>query len=116
MTKYDQLAQRLFSGAKNCGAEGWYILPSILAREFDIETRHVRERLLGWAREGLISLDVYTYNGFHPFSDWQNTDEFFEHANNVGYVRVKLLAAGDEYLERLHEIEHRPIGFQANVG
>jgi hypothetical protein len=105
-----------FSLLKGCGAEGYYTQPFALARQFDIETRHVRERLVGWAREGLISLDVYTENGFRPFSDWQSADDFFECGNRAGHVRVKLLAAGDEYLELLHEVEHRPIGFQANVG
>jgi hypothetical protein len=116
MTKYDQLAHRLFSCAKNCGAEGWYIVPSMLAQEFEIETRHVRESLIRWAKEQLISLEANTSNGFQPFTDWQNADDFFEHGSQVGHVRVKLLSAGDEYLERLDEIEHRPIGFRANVG
>ena len=71
----------------------------LLAREFDIDTRHVRERLIGWAKAGLISLDVYADRGFRPFADWQNTDEFFEYGNKIGHVRVKLLADGDEYLE-----------------
>lgn len=111
MTKYEQMEHDFFSRLKPRGAEGYYIVPHLLALEFDIETRHVRERLIGWAKAGLISLDVYTERGFRPFTDWQNTDEFFEYGNKIGHVRAKLLADGDEYLERLQEIKHRPIGF-----
>jgi hypothetical protein len=43
--------------------------PTPKGRSLRQPARHARERLVGWARAGLISLDVYTENGFHPFSD-----------------------------------------------
>jgi hypothetical protein len=104
---------QFFSRLKDIGSEGYHVKPFLLAQEFGIETRHVREMLVKWANERLVSLEVWATGGFRPFSDWEKTDGFFEYGNEVGHVRVTLLAAGDEYLEHLKEVEHRPIGFQA---
>ena len=116
MTKYEDMKHEFFSLLKSVGTRGYYIQPFLLAGKYEIETMHLREKLIEWAEARLISLEVSSGNGFRPYTDWPNTDEFFEYGNKVGHVRVKLLAAGDEYLERLREIKHRPIGFEAKAG
>jgi hypothetical protein len=116
MTKYEQMEREFFSLLKSCGAEGYPIKPHLEARKFNIETRHLREKLVEWANAGLICLYVHTEEGFRPYTDWPNANnfnDFFEYGNKVGNVWAKLLAAGDEHLERLQEIKQRPIGFQA---
>ena len=111
MSKYEQMENKFFSRVKNGGAAGCPFRPHQLAQEFELETRHVREKLIQWAEAGYISLDAWTGEGghFRPFSDWRSTDEFFEHGNKE--VRAKLLVAGDEHFARLQEIKQRPIGF-----
>jgi hypothetical protein len=111
MTKYEQMELAFFKVLKNCSSDGYFIKPHLMERDYGVETRYVRETLIRWADDGLISLDVYSSNGFRPYTDWQNIDDFFEQGNRVGHVRVKLLAAGDEHLERLGEIVHKKIGF-----
>jgi serine/threonine protein phosphatase PrpC len=111
MTKYEDMEHDFFMQLKNCGAEGYSARASILARTFGIDIRHIREILLEWGTDGLISLEVYSKNDsrFRPFTEFRNIDEFFEYANDVGYIRVRLLAAGAEYLDRLNGMRH-PVG------
>lgn len=112
MPNYEQIQYEFFSRLKSCGAESYPFKPYELAQEWKIETRYFKEKLIEWADDRLISLSVRS----SPYTDWKSADgyhEFFEDGKKDGYVRAKLLATGDEHLERLQEIKQRPIGFQA---
>ncbi len=112
MAKYEEMVGAILSRARDAGAQGYYLKPFLLGRQFQIETRHVRETLLTLASNKLVSLEVCCPGGFRPFTDWKDPDEFFECGNTVGEIKVKLLAKGDGYLEQLRELKHRPIGFR----
>lgn len=111
MTKYEHMEYKFLTLLKNSSSEGYFIKPHLMERDYGVETRYAREKLIQWANEGLISLDVYTPNGFCSYTEWQNADDFFEEGNKAGHVRVRLLAAGDEHLERLRELEDKKVGF-----
>lgn len=113
MPKYEEMQYEFFSRLKSCGTESHPFKPYNLGEEFKIEPTYVREKLIQWADDEIISLYVCS----RPYTDWNREDrfhEFFEDGNKDGYVRAKLLAAGDEWLERQKEIKQRPIGFRAN--
>lgn len=114
MSKYERLEKELLTLAKDAGAEGYYIVIFMLAREYKMEDRHVQERLVRLANAQLISLEVNASGGFRALCDYQNPGDFFREGERARHVRIKLLAAGDDYLERLKETYHRPIGYRAN--
>jgi hypothetical protein len=111
MTKYERMELDLFSLLKKNSPGGYYFELQQMGRDYNIETRYVREKLIEWADAGLISLEVCTKKVLRPYTEWQSADEFFEEGNMAGHILVKLLVAGDERLERLKEIKHEKIGF-----
>jgi hypothetical protein len=111
MTKYEQMELEIFSLLEKSRPGGYHFDLHLMERDYHIETRYVREKLIEWADAGLISLGVHTKVGFRPYTEWRSADDFFEEGSIAGHILVKLLAAGDERLERLNEIKHKKIGF-----
>lgn len=82
-----------------------------LFAEFDIPESHVREELLRLAKHGLINLVAWDGTRERPYNEWPDADSLFVNKTDGGFVRVRLLSAGGEFLASLPK---RPIGFVAS--
>jgi hypothetical protein len=80
----------------------------LLSQQYGIQDRHIRELLIQWAREGLISITCYDGARARPWHEWASADDMFFNTTDNGYVRVSILAAGAALVEDLPA--HR-IGF-----
>jgi hypothetical protein len=97
MNKYEFFQADFLFSLRNGGRD---VKPGQLASQYDIPETHVREKLLRWAEEGLISLGAF--DGYQVLS-WECWDPnlLFEARTDNNHVRVALLAEGGELLEGL---------------
>jgi len=72
-----------------------------LARQYGIQEAHVRELLIQWAEEGLISISHWDGSRARPWNEWPTPDDMFFNTTDAGHIRVKLLAAGAALVEDL---------------
>ena len=82
-----------------------------LSNEFDIPEGHVREELIGLARKGFISLVAWDGTRERPYNEWPDADSLFANTTDGGYVRIRLLSTGGEFLASLPKSS---IGFVAS--
>ncbi len=84
------------------------------SHKFTIAEPHIVQLTVEMWRSGLVSLNIWDGQRECPLEDWISrggtADSFFHNRTDSGYVRVRLLAAGDEEKERLGR---EPIGFAA---
>ncbi len=91
-----------------------------LAGQYDINERHIRERLLELQAEKYIRMSAWDGNRDRPFEEWESADAFFDSTTDSGYKRIWLLIRGAEFLENLPQPDPRSdlnprIGFTARV-
>ncbi len=111
MTSQQRFKDDFLSFFKNTGANERYITAWQFQNEYGVEPQHVKELLLRWAaEERLISLEAYDGARFRPWHDWEPPEAVFASVEARNDVRVKLLAAGTEYVELLQK---RTVGFQS---
>ena len=76
-----------------------------------VDPQHVKELFLRWAaEEQLISLEAWDGAQFRPWHLWEPPEAVFASAAGRNQFRVKLLAAGAEYVELIHQ---PPVGFRS---
>lgn len=80
----------------------------LLSQQYGIQDRYMRELLIQWARQELISITCYDGVRERPWHEWESADALFFNTTDHGYVRVSILAAGAALVEDLPA--HR-IGF-----
>jgi len=108
MTSQQKLKDDFLSFFKRTGSSERYITAWQFHGEYGIETEHVKELLLRWAAEDrLITLEAWDGTRFRPWREWDPPGAVFSSSAAADQVRVRLLADGAEYVER---ISKRPPG------
>src|SRR6266446_3078578 len=117
MNRYDKMEVELLGGAK-AAHDYLPIRVHELALKYEIEQRHVCEKLGEFHAEKLIRLSAWDDNEGRdkPFDEWPNTDAFFACRWDGNYKRVQLLARGSEFLENLAASALPPTGQQQADG
>jgi len=111
MTSQERFKDDFLSLFKRTGSNEQYITAGQFQTEYGIEPQHVKELLLRWAaEEQLISLEAWDGARLRPWDQWEPPEAVFSSAPARNQVRVKLLAAGAQYVEL---IPKRPVGFQS---
>jgi hypothetical protein len=113
MNRYDALRRGILEKAALTAAHNgsMHVNTYGLAAEFHIPENHVREELIGLAKQNLISLVAWDGERERPYNEWPDADSFFFNKADGGYVRIRLLIAGGELLSKLPKT---PIGFVAS--
>ena len=88
-----------------------HVRPFVLANDSGLAERHLRELLVGLHQERLIRLERWhdTLQSAVPYDQWPGA-QFFQATTDGGYVRITLLARGQELLDG---IRTAPVGFRA---
>jgi pyrimidine deaminase RibD-like protein len=117
MNRYDKMKVELLGSAK-AAHDYLPIRVHELALKYEIEQRHVCEKLGEFHAEKLIRLSAWDDNEGRdkPFDEWPNTDAFFACRWDGNYKRVQLLARGSEFLENLAASALPPTGQQQADG
>ena len=115
MNRYEKMKIELLSGAK---AASEYLATRIheLAFKYEIDQRHVCEKLAEFHAEKLIRLSAWDDNEGRdkPFDEWPNADAFFACRWDGNYKRVQILVRGSEFLENLAASELQSSGPQVS--
>lgn len=102
MNSYERFQKTFLAGLARVGTpDEQHYRTFLLAHEYRISEAHVRELLIEWAAQGLISIRCWDGTMLRAWRDWKNTDEMFSNRTDSGHVRVKLLAAGAALVEDL---------------
>lgn len=111
MTSQQQFKDRFLSKfSSQSPGEELLFTTGDLAMENRIHEPYVRELLVQWAKDGLISLEAWDGKRRLPWDEWPTLKGFFFNRSGGGRIMVKLLAGGAEYVEL---ISKNKIGFTA---
>ena len=111
MTSQQQFKDRFLSrfAAQSPGQE-LFVSTGQLAMENGIAEPFIRELLIRWAGERLISMESWDGSRSKPWDEWPTPDSFFFNPLDSNQIRLKLLAAGSEHVELANK---NKIGFTA---
>jgi hypothetical protein len=104
MTKYDAFTMGFFLWMREYFKEDTaFVRPRDLATKYGIPKTHVEEKLVQWAEEKLIWLGAWDGTRERPWNEWPPVRNVFRAGSDGGSVRVRLLADGGHFAEKLKE-------------